>query len=258
MMRVFLEVKKVKNPYLPIEADQIIPKNFINHAQEIFVWRGNRKVALEEVFHKRIEGTASYAKEIEIIISGESGRIKRIGEYMDAGTIRVQGDIGMHCGNFMSGGAIEIGGNSDAWLGREMTGGMIVCHGSAGDYCGSGYRGEKKGMSGGTIEVFGCAGDFTAEALAGGTVIVHGDAGDLCGAEMTDGTLIIHGNTSRVGGNMKGGSCTVYGNVIDMLPTFRYIGKMEERGTGATLSEFTGDVANRGMGRLFVRSYTRA
>jgi formylmethanofuran dehydrogenase subunit C len=258
MMRVFLEVRKLKNPCLPIEADQIMPKNFLNQAQEIFVWRGNRKVAIEEVFHTRIEGTASYAKDIEIVISGKSGCIKRVGEYMDAGRILVKEDIGMHCGNFMSGGIIEIEGNADAWLGREMTGGKIICHGSTGDYCGSGYRGERLGMRGGTIEVFGNAGDFTAEALAGGTVIVHGDAGDLCGAEMTDGTLIIFGNTSRVCGNMKGGNCTVYGAVTEMLPTFRYIGQVEERDTRAALSEFSGDVANRGTGRLLVRAFTRS
>ncbi len=258
MMRVFLEVREQENPYLPIEADQIIPKNFLNQAQEIFVWRGNRKVTIEEVFHKRVEGTASYAKEIEIIISGKSGRIKRVGEYMDAGRILVKEDIGMHCGNFMSGGTIEIEGNADAWLGREMTGGEIICRGNTGDYCGSGYRGERQGMRGGTIEVFGIAGDFTAEALAGGTVIIHGDAGDLCGAEMTEGSLTIFGNASRVCGNMKGGNCKVYGTVADMLPTFQYVGRVEEGGTRVALTEFTGDVANRGTGRLFVRSFTRS
>jgi formylmethanofuran dehydrogenase subunit C len=49
-------------------------------------------------------------------------RLKRVGEYMDAGKITVLGDIGMHCGNFMSGGTIEIHGNADGWLGREMAG----------------------------------------------------------------------------------------------------------------------------------------
>ncbi|MDK2974254.1 MAG: formylmethanofuran dehydrogenase subunit [Methanofollis sp.] len=258
MMTVHLEVKKRKNPYIPIEADEIIPKNFINKDQELFVWRGNRKVPLEEVFLKRIEGTASYAKEIEIVITGESGRIKRVGEYMDAGAILIEGDIGMHCGNFMSGGTIEIRGDADAWLGREMTGGTIVCRGNAGDYCGSGYRGEKKGMRGGTVEVFGDAGDFTAEALAGGTIVVHGNAGDLCGAEMKGGALVIHGNASRVCGNMSGGTCTVYGTVADMLPTFAYVGTTEDPDSRTALTEFAGDVANRGKGRLLVHSFIRA
>lgn len=258
MMTIYLEVIKRKNPYIPIEADQIIPKNFINQAQELFVWRGNRKVPLEEVFTKRIEGTASYAKDILIVISGEAGGIKRVGEYMDAGTIRIEGDIGMHCGNFMSGGTIEIEGNADAWLGREMTGGIIVCRGNAGDYCGAGYRGEKRGMRGGTIEVFGNAGDFSAEAFGGGMIIVHGNAGDLSGAEMKGGTLVIHGDVSRVCGNMSGGTCTVFGTVTDMLPTFQYIGTKEDTENGVVLTEFFGDVANRGKGRLFVHAFVRA
>lgn len=258
MMTVYLEVKKRENPYIPIEADEIIPKNFINKDQKLSVWRGNRKVPLEEVFTKRIEGLASYAKDITVVISGDSGRIKRVGEYMEAGTIRIEGDIGMHCGDFMSGGTIEIEGNADAWLGREMTGGTIVCRGSAGDYCGSGYRGEKKGVRGGTIEVFGDVGDFSAEALSGGTVVVHGNAGDLCGVEMKDGTLVIHGNVSRVCGNMKGGTCTVFGTVSEMLPTFAYIGTTRDAESGITLTEFSGDVANRGKGRLLVHAFIRA
>jgi len=258
MMRVSLEVKDSKNPYIPIEAEEIVPKNFLGAEMALHVWRGNRKVLLEEVFHIRKEGTASSANEIEVVITGESGRIKRVGEYMDAGTIRIEGDIGMHCGNFMSGGSIEVKGNAGAWLGREMTGGTITCRGNAGDYCGSGYRGEKRGMRGGTIVVYGNAGDFTAETLSGGTVTVHGNAGDLCGAEMKDGTLTIHGNASRVCGNMTGGTCTVFGTVTDMMPTFRFVGTREGSDNGITLTEFTGDVANRGKGHLLVRSFTRA
>jgi formylmethanofuran dehydrogenase subunit C len=258
MMHVILEVKKQKNPHIPIEAEEIIPENFVNPGKELSIWRGNRQVPLEEIFDIQIEGTASSAMEIEVVITGGSGRIKRVGEYMEAGTIRIEGDIGMHCGNFMSGGSIEIKGNADAWLGREMRGGTITCHGNAGDYCGSGYRGEKRGMRGGTIEVFGNAGDFTAETLTGGTIIVHGNVGDLSGAEMKGGILTIHGNASRVCGNMTGGTCTVYGTVTDMLPTFRKGDTQERNDTGIALTEFTGDVANRGHGRLIVHSFTRA
>lgn len=257
MMKVFLDVKRRENPNIPIEADQVVPGNFIGD-RELFVWRGNRKVPLEEVFSKRIEGAATTAKEVELVISGDSGRIKRIGEYMGEGRIRIEGNIGMHCGNFMSGGSIEILGNAEAWLGREMTGGRIICHGDAGDYCGSGYRGEKRGVRGGTIEVLGNAGDFTAESLAGGTVIIHGNVGDLCGAEMRDGLFCVHGDASRVCGNMNGGVCRVYGTVTDMLPTFRFVGERKDDEEGLTLSEFYGDVANRGKGRLFVKSFIRA
>lgn len=257
-MRVLLDAKTRNNPHIPIEADEIIPENFIENDRELHVWRGNRKVKLEDIFFITIEGAAVSAEDVEIIITGESGRIKRIGEYMQAGTIRIEGDIGMHCGNFMSGGIIEIKGNADAWLGREMRGGKIICYGNAGDYCGSGYRGEKRGMRGGTIEVFGNAGDFSAEALTGGTIIVHGNVGDLCGTEMKGGVFTIHGNASRVCGNMTGGNCTVYGTVSGMIPTFRKINTPGHNTIGIALTEFTGDVANRGKGRIFVHSFTRA
>lgn len=256
MMKVLLCAKKRKNPYIPIEAEAIIPENFVKNDQNLHVWRGNRDVALDEVFDIIVEGTASSAEEVEIIITGESAPIKRVGEYMEAGTIRVEGDIGMHCGNFMSGGTIEIKGNADAWLGREMRGGTILCRGNAGDYCGSGYRGEKRGMRGGSIEVFGDAGDFTAETLTGGTILVHGNAGDLCGSEMKGGTFTIFGNASRVCGNMTGGTCTVYGMVTDILPTFRKGNTCSSN--GIELTEFVGDIANRGKGHLFVHSFTRA
>ena len=190
-----------------------------------------------------------------MILRGDVSRFKRVGEYMDAGKITIEGDIGMHCGNFMSGGTIEIHGNADGWLGREMRGGRILCHGNAGHYAGSGYRGEKFGMKGGTLEVLGNAGDFAAEYLAGGEVIIHGNAGDLPGVEMVDGTLLIHGDCSRPCGNMTGGTCTVLGKVRGMLPTFRKTGTVLYEPGKVPLTVFGGDIANRGKGILRVREY---
>ena len=107
-----------------------------------------------------MEGPAVSPDQVEVILTGDTGRIKRVGEYMNAGRITVEGDIGMHCGNFMSGGEIVIGGNADAWLGREMRGGRITCRGNAGHYCAAGYRGEKRGMRGGSDRGGGQCGRF--------------------------------------------------------------------------------------------------
>jgi formylmethanofuran dehydrogenase subunit C len=252
-MKVILEVKERKKPFLPIEAEIIIPSNFLDPEPDLVVCRGNKELLLDEIFVKTVEGTAGNVDEVELVIRGDSSRIKRVGEYMDGGKITIEGNIGMHCGNFMSAGTIEIHGNADAWLGREMVGGQIICHGHAGDYCGGGYRGEKKGMRGGTIEVFGNSGDFTAETLTGGTVIVNGNSGDLTGVEMHDGTLIVRGDCSRVCGNMNGGTCYVYGTVYDMIPTFRRTGT--ETIEGVSLTKFTGDIANRGKGTLYIKNY---
>ncbi|MCE5337498.1 MAG: formylmethanofuran dehydrogenase subunit C [Methanomicrobiaceae archaeon] len=252
-MKVTLTMKPGPRSFIPIEAESIVPKNFLAGA-DLSVWRGNRELRLDEVFSVSVEGEADRPEDVEVILSGDDTfRLKRVGEYMDGGKITILGDIGMHCGNFMSGGTIEIHGNADGWLGREMTGGTILCRGDVADYCASGYRGGRKGMKGGSVEVFGRAGDFLAENIAGGIVTVHGNAGDMPGAEMHGGTLIVHGDCSRPAANMKAGSCYVYGTAQGMLPTFAKNGTVqhEER----TLIHFTGDIANRGKGNLFVKDY---
>ncbi|MCM2466595.1 formylmethanofuran dehydrogenase subunit C [Methanoculleus oceani] len=251
-MKVTLAMKPGARSFIPIEAESIVPKNFLA-GTDLLVWRGNREFRLDEVFAVSVEGDADRSEDVEVVLSGETFRLKRVGEYMDGGRITILGDIGMHCGNFMSGGTIEVHGNADGWLGREMAGGTILCRGDAADYCASGYRGGRKGMTGGTVEVFGRAGDFLAESIAGGTVIVHGDAGDMPGAEMHGGTLIVHGDCRRPGANMKGGSCYVYGTAQGMLPTFKKIETVQHE--GRTLIRFTGDIANRGKGNLFVKDY---
>ena len=177
-MRVILRTKPRKKPFIPIEAEAIIPQNFLRK-NDIHVYEGNKERNLEELFYITTEGPAVSPDQVEIVLSGETGIIKRVGEYMNAGRIIVEGDIGMHCGNFMSAGEIIIKGNAGAWLGREMRGGIIHCEGNAGHYCAAGYRGEKRGVRGGLVEVMGNAGDFTAEYLSGGEIRVKGDCGDL-------------------------------------------------------------------------------
>ncbi|MCE5297579.1 MAG: formylmethanofuran dehydrogenase subunit C [Methanoregulaceae archaeon] len=253
-MRVILQTKPRKNPHIPIEAEAVIPQNFLRK-NDIRVYEGNKERKLEEIFYITTEGPAVSPDQVEIVLAGETGTLKRVGEYMNAGRIVVEGDIGMHCGNFMSAGEIIIRGNADAWLGREMRGGMIRCEGNAGHYCAAGYRGEKRGMRGGTVEVMGNSGDFTAEYLCGGEVRIHGDCGDLTGVEMRGGTLIIGGNCHRPCGNMTGGTCMIFGNADAMLPTFRSNG-IEEReyeGQRFQMMVFRGDVANRGKGTLLIR-----
>jgi formylmethanofuran dehydrogenase subunit C len=252
-MKVIMEVRERHRPNLPIEAECIVPKNFIGPERTFYVWKGNKKLDIRDVFHIRREGHANSVDKVEIIIRGDSSHIKRIGEYMDGGKITIEGDIGMHCGNFMSDGVIEIMGNADSWLGREMNGGTIICHGDAADYAGSGYRGEKHGMKGGKIEIMGDVGEFAGETLAGGEIIIHGNAGDMPGADMKDGVLVIRGDCSRACGNMTGGICTVLGTVHDMLPTFKNEGT-EQRGEHL-LTKFSGDHISRGLGTLYINNF---
>jgi formylmethanofuran dehydrogenase subunit C len=250
-MKVILETKPRKKPRIPIEAETIIPQNFLR-GTDITVFEGNKERALDDLFYISVEGPAVSPDQVEIILRGDTGMIKRVGEYMNAGRIMVEGDIGMHCGNFMSAGEIVITGNADSWLGREMRGGKITCHGNAGHYCAAGYRGEKRGVRGGSIEVMGNAGDYTAEYLSGGEVRIHGNAGDLAGVELRGGTLIIGGSCSRPCGNMTGGTCMVFGKIIDMLPTFDPLGirEIDFAGKKVSMKVYRGDVACRGKGTL--------
>ncbi|MDD1653725.1 MAG: formylmethanofuran dehydrogenase subunit C [Methanomicrobiales archaeon] len=254
-MRVILTARPRKNPFIPVEAETIVPARFLPPMEGMTVAVGNRTRPLTDIFEVAVEGNATDAAGVEVVLRGDNSRLKRIGEYMEAGKILVEGDIGMHCGNFMKGGEIEIRGNADGWLGREMRGGRILCHGSASHYCGSGYRGEKHGMRGGVLEVKGGSGDFTAEYLAGGEVIIHGDCGDMPGVEMKGGTLTIHGSCTRPCGNMTGGTCTVLGKVTGMLPTFLRAGTVTWEPGGVILTRFEGDVANRGKGTLLAREW---
>lgn len=256
-MKIELTIKPREKPFIPIEAEGITTDSFLSKKPEdITVWSGNREKRLTDLFDVNIEGSAGTADDIEIVLSGDCSRVKRVGEYMTGGKITINGDIGMHCGNFMSGGVIEISGNADSWLGREMQGGRIICHGNAGDYCGSGYRGEKKGMTGGTIEVFGNSGDFSAETMTGGEIIIHGNAGHAPGAEMHGGILKIYGRCCMPCANMDGGTGYVFGTAHDILPTFEKKGEITDKESGQTLTEFNGDLAKRkANGKLFVAKY---
>ena len=257
MVRVILDVKPRKNPFLPVEAESLAPKNFVDEREprDLSVWVGNKERRLEEVVTLTREGTATSPEDVELVLRGDTSRFKRVGEYMEAGRITIEGDIGMHCGNLMKGGMIVIHGNADSWLAREMVGGTVRCNGDAHHYCASGYRGEKRGMRGGEVEVMGNAGDFTAEYLTGGSVTIHGNSGDLTGVEMAGGTLIVHGDCSRVCANMTGGTGYVYGMVHHMIPTFRFRETAIIGPEKVKMSVFEGDIANRGKGTLFIKVY---
>ncbi|NYT06870.1 MAG: formylmethanofuran dehydrogenase subunit C [Methanomicrobiales archaeon] len=254
-MRVILKTRPRAKPRIPIEAETIIPQNFLRK-NDIRVYEGNKERKLEDLFFITVEGPAVSPDQVEVILTGDTGVIKRVGEYMNAGRIIVEGDIGMHCGNFMSAGEIIIRGNADSWLAREMRGGFIRCEGDAGHYCAAGYRGEKRGMRGGTVEVLGNAGDFAAEYLSGGEVHIHGSCGDLPGVEMRGGTLTIGGDCLRPCGNMTGGICRIFGTAHQFLPTFRKNGTEDVQygGKHYRMAAFRGDIANRGKGRVLIRA----
>ena len=83
-MRVILESKVRKKPTIPIEAEAIIPRNFLK-GTDLVVYEGNKERTLSELFWIFVEGTAVSPENIEIVLQGDTSRIKRVGEYMDTG-----------------------------------------------------------------------------------------------------------------------------------------------------------------------------
>jgi formylmethanofuran dehydrogenase subunit C len=107
-------MKPRSKPYLPIEAEQIIPENFIGN-RNIMVYEGNKERSLVDLCVVRKDGNVNTPDKVTLILRGDWSRVKRVGEYMSSGTIIVEGNIGMHCGNFMRDGMIEIRGDADSW-----------------------------------------------------------------------------------------------------------------------------------------------
>ena len=114
---------------------------------------------------------------------------------------------------------------------------------NAANYCGSGYRGGRKGMRGGEILVEGNVGDYCAECLFGGTVRVKGNAGIHAGANMKGGHLIIEGDALMPCGDMFAGVADIFGTVTDFLATFREKGTVSVE--GHTLTELKKSMRQR-------------
>ena len=96
-MRVILESKVRKKPTLPIEAEAIIPRNFLK-GTDLVVYAGNKERTLSELFWIFVEGTGVSPENIEVVLKGATSRIKRVGEYIDTRRILLAGISGCIAG----------------------------------------------------------------------------------------------------------------------------------------------------------------
>ncbi len=144
--------------------------------------------------------------------------------HRSSGTVRVEGDAGVHTGAGMTGGEVIVTGNVGDWLGAEMHGGKIDVHGNAGHLVAAVYRGGIKGMTAGEILIDGNAGNEIGHSMRRGLIAVGGRAGDFAGVNMIAGTIFIGCETgNRYGAGMSRGSIVLLGaDSPDMLPTFRF------------------------------------
>lgn len=219
-----LELELQTSSAIPLEVDSIqlaaVRERTADEVAQILIQRGNRQVALGEFF--RVQGSA--AEDETIVWRGNCEKVKLIGARWSRGTIRVEGNCGMHLGAEMTGGEILVEGHASDWVGAEMKGGLIRVRGNAGHLVGAVYRGGRKGMTGGEILIEGNVGNEVGHTMRRGLIAVGGTAGDVAGVGMIAGTILIFGEAGiRHGAGMKRGTIGLFqsAGTVELLPTFR-------------------------------------
>jgi formylmethanofuran dehydrogenase subunit C len=245
---------------VPIDAECISPNIFAEKtASEIAylpVWEGNRQKTLGELF--KMTHQKAPAENPTIRISGDVGKVRRIGAKMTSGKIIVEGNAGMHLGEEMGGGTISVTGNAGSWTGCMMKNGTIEVMGSAGDYIGAAYRGSTLGMKGGTITIRGDAGNEVGCFMRKGLIRIYGNAGQFAGIHMKNGGIHIQGNSEgRAGAQMLGGKIVLCGHIPSVLPTFTIEDvkpnvKIDVERIEGPFYMFLGDLAENGNGKLYI------
>lgn len=212
---------------IPVEVDTIhmetVRAQTADEVRATLVQNGNRQVELGEFFD--VSGSA--ADDETIVWEGDCSHVKLIGTHLASGTIRVEGNAGMHLGAEMTGGEITVTGDVGDWAGAEMHGGRIRIHGNAGHLVGAVYRGGSKGMTGGEILIDGNAGNEIAHSMRRGLIVIGGRSGDAPGIGMIAGSIFLFGETGiRPGPGMKRGMILLAdaASAPEMLPTYRSAG----------------------------------
>ena len=208
-------------PQAPLEAGSITPDNFQSKSADqilnLPVTHGNERTLIGDFFDVD-DGDGS----AEIILNGDLSRVKNIGAGMTLGSIRINGNVGMHLGAAMHGGEIKVFGSVGDWAGAEMTGGKIHVTGDAGHGLGGAYRGSRHGMNRGLIVVEGSAGNEVGAAMRRGLIVVKQNVGDFAGAFMIAGSIIVFGKMGiRAGAGLLRGSIITF-QEPELLPTYRY------------------------------------
>ncbi|MBP0615128.1 formylmethanofuran dehydrogenase subunit C [Jiella mangrovi] len=207
----------------------------------------------------------------EICFEGGSPRFDRIGEAMDAGEIRVDGDAGNRLGRAMSGGRITVEGSVGGHAGSAMSGGVIRIAGDCGERLGGPLAGEMAGIKGGTIVVAGKAGPRAGDRMRRGVISIMGDAEDDVGSRMIAGSIIVGGRAGGTPGRlMKRGTLFLCGGAEHLAPTFLDNGPADllifsvmarefSKGVvgpvgfdGMAMRRLGGDTAVLGLGEIFL------
>src|SRR5688572_5030060 len=127
---------------IPVEAECVTPDNLAGKSAaeiaQLPVQHGNAPAPLGEFFN--VEGDATDG---EVVVEGDTSRVKLMGAGMTRGSLTIEGDAGMHVGSEMRGGVLRVNGNAGDWVGAEMRGGLIHVRGNVGHLIGAAYRGGR-------------------------------------------------------------------------------------------------------------------
>ena len=228
---------------------------------------GRRRLPLSDIFEVRGGDTQ------HLVIAGNNGRFRHVGDAMTSGTLEVRGNGGHYLGRHMQGGQIIVQGDCGDWTGCAMTGGSIRIQGSIGSYAGASLPGDTGGMANGTIVVHGNAGDRTGDRMRSGMILVLGDCGDYAGSGMKAGTILVLGRTGKhTGTGMHRGSIVLARRPQHLPLTFTSCGKLKMEflrllfkelaslqpafrffhGFGPEAERYAGDHASAGKGEILV------
>ena len=156
-----------------------------------------------------------------VVFDGGGERLDRVGAALTAGTIVVEGDVGVEAGRSMLGGRLTIRGDAGPFAGSAMKGGVLEIAGSAGERLAGPLSGETVGMAGGLLIVRGDAGARAADRLRRGVVLIEGRAGAYAGSRMIAGTLAIGDEAGDLPGYLMGrGTILLGGGATLLSPSF--------------------------------------
>ncbi len=185
-----------------------------------------------------------------IFIEGGNERFDRVGMGMSAGSIHVEGEVGVEAGRLMSGGALTIRGDAGPFAGSGMKAGTLDIEGNAGERVGGPLSGETVGMSGGLLHVRGEVGARAGDRLRRGFILIEGRAGPCAGSRMIAGTLAIGGEAGDLPGYLMGRGTILLGRGASLFsPTFGDCGE-HDLVAARLLANHIGQVSAQ-LGELF-------
>lgn len=213
-------------PEQRLDLAPLIPQNLagktVAEIEGIELGTTRVRVTTGDVFRVRKGDPAAIA------IEGGSARFDRVGMGLTAGSIRVEGEVGVEAGRLMSGGQLTIRGDAGPFAGSGMKGGTLEIEGDAGERLGGPSSGETVGMSGGVLHVRGDAGPRAGDRLRRGVILIEGCAGAYAGSRMIAGTLAIGGEAGEMPGYLMGRGTILLGRGATLFsPTFGDCGEHE-------------------------------